>query len=622
MCGINGVVSRHPIVDGAWLVNGRDAMIHRGPDDFGSWWSEDKRVGLAQRRLSIIDLSDAGHQPMLDRGGRFAIVFNGEIYNYPDLREELIAKGHFFYSNSDTEVLLAAYLEWGKECLSKLGGMFAFCIYDKREQKVFVARDRAGEKPLFYRLLDGTLQFSSELKALLVDRSFNNKINIVALDCFLAMGFIPGEQCIIEGIKKLPPAHAFEFHLNDGTMKLWRYWELPQVANQASLSHDAHELVAELENLLENSVKRQLVADVPVGVLLSGGVDSSLIAALAARSNARIKTFTIRFPGHDKLDETEHARLIARHFSTEHTELEAEESTIDVLPLLAKHFDEPIADSSMIPTYLVSKLIRQFCTVALGGDGGDELFGGYNHYSRLLKSQQDFNKIPYQFRKLIGSLAEATLPVGFKGRNFLQSLMVNLKTGLPFNTSLFDTTTRKSLLKHHNYYKPVAEKIYQERVPDISDLIQRATHMDFENYLPEDILVKVDRASMANSLEVRAPFLDHNVVEFAYGKVPSVLKATVSDRKILLKNLCKKLLPPEFDFQRKQGFSVPLKSWLEGDTWLNYFSEILLYQSDGFLDKQTVLDLLNGQKAGRANSERLFALVLFELWRKEYNVSA
>jgi len=554
---------------------------------------------------------------MQDAKGDLVIVFNGEIYNFHDLREELLHRGHAFRSHSDTEVILAAYREWGADCLSHLNGMFAFAIYDGRQNKLFMARDRAGEKPLFYTVSNGTLRFSSELKGLMADPSMPRRIDPEALDCYLAMGFVPGGRCILQGVYKLPPAHAMEFSLGSGQSRLWRYWELPQPPSGAA---DGGVLLDELEGLLEDSVRRQMVADVPVGVLLSGGVDSSLVTAMAVRSAAKVKTFTIRFPGYARYDETEHARLIARHFGTEHVELEAAESTVNLLPVLARQFDEPMVDSSMIPTYLVSRLIREHCTVALGGDGGDELFGGYGHHSRLLWLQRRLGWIPRSVRTPIAFAAERILPMGFKGRNWLQGLGVNLERGLPLIASLFDRSARAALMQH-THLPLVAEAIRKERIPATDDLLQRATRMDFGNYLPEDILVKVDRASMLNSLEVRAPLLDYRLAEFAFGKVPSHLKATPSSRKVLLKMLCSRVLPSEFDQQRKQGFSIPLASWLQSGVWSGYFREVLLGGGDPFFSRKAVGGLLEGQTKGRANSERLFALVMFELWRQEYKAS-
>lgn len=621
MCGIVGILSKESIVDRIVLIAGRDALSHRGPDDAGEWWSLDGRVGLAHRRLAIIDLSPSGHQPMQTEDGALTIVFNGEIYNFLDLRHELASKGHVFRTSSDTEVILAAYREWGVDCLSHFNGAFAFALFDARKQQLFIARDRAGEKPLFYSLAKGTLRFASELKGLMADPLFPREINAEALDCYLAMGYVPGDRCILRGVQKLPPAHAMTFQLISSELKVWRYWSIPDYdpGEHGEIGEPA--LLDELESLLEDSVRRQMVSDVPVGILLSGGVDSSLIAAMAARAAPKIKTFTIRFPGYAKYDETEHARLIARHFGTEHVEVEAADTSVDMLARLARQFDEPIIDSSMIPTFMVSQLVRQHCTVALGGDGGDELFGGYGHYNRLLWMKKRLISFPRALRETIAQAAERVLPVGFKGRNWMQGLGVDLDRGLPLIASYFDRTARNRLMAPNHHGQLIAEEIRQRRIPVSNDLLQRATRMDFENYLAEDILVKVDRASMSNSLEIRAPFLDHRIIEFAYGKVPSQLKATVSNRKVLLKKLCGRVLPGEFDQERKQGFSIPLAHWLKGDIWSKYFRDVLLGSTDSPFDKEFVGSLIDGQAKGRANSERLFALVLFELWRKEYRVA-
>jgi asparagine synthase (glutamine-hydrolysing) len=622
MCGIVGIASiKSPVSQRAWLIAGRDAMAHRGPDDAGEWWSDDGRVGLAHRRLSIIDLSPAGHQPMHDATGALSIVFNGEIYNFAELREQLVGMGHVFRSHSDTEVILAAYREWGAECLSRLNGMFAFALYDARQQIAFLARDRAGEKPLFYHHSGGALRFASELKGLLADTTLPRRIEPEALDCYLAMGYVPGDRCILQGFNKLPPAHALLFDLQTGTTKIWRYWDLTELGPSVQLGpFDEAALLDELEALLEDAVRRQLVADVPVGVLLSGGVDSSLITAMAVRASSQVRTFTIGFPGHGKLDETEHARLIARHFGTRHTELMAEPATADLLPRLARQFDEPMVDSSMIPTFLVSQLVRQHCTVALGGDGGDELFGGYGHYSRLLWMQKRLGLLPRPLRRGVSLAAERMFPVGLKGRNWLQGLGVDLHNGLPLIASYFDADTRRRLMSAQVGWRAMAEEVVQGGVPVQPDLLQRATRMDFQNYLAEDILVKVDRASMLNSLEVRAPLLDYRLIEFAFGRVPSHLKATVHDKKILLKRLTARVLPPEFDRQRKQGFSIPLAEWLKGGAFRELFDDVLRDPQCSF-DAGTVASLLRGQDRGRSNGERLFALALFELWRRDYGVT-
>jgi asparagine synthase (glutamine-hydrolysing) len=621
MCGIVGVAGTGPIGKRDWLTAGRDLMHHRGPDDFGVWWSKDGRVGFAHRRLAIIDLSPAGHQPMLNEEGGTCIVLNGEIYNFIDMRQELRARGHVFRSQSDTEVILAAYQEWGTNCVQRMNGMFAFALYDVGRNKLFMARDRAGEKPLFYSFANGEMRFASELKGLMADPDFLRSVDAESLDCYLSMGFIPGERCILRGVNKLPPAHALEFDLTSGSVSKWRYWDLPEAPVAAAQDHMSEfALVNELEGLLEDSVRRQLVADVTVGVLLSGGVDSSLITAMAVRTTPRVRTFTMRFPGHGKFDETEHARLIARHFETQHVELDATELSVALLPALARQFDEPVADSSMIATHLVSRLTREHCTVALGGDGGDELFGGYHHYSRLLRMRRMFDRIPAMLRIPVARAA-GILPVGIKGRNWLQGLNADWLRSLPWLATHFDCRTRRQLMQQYGGWHLVAERIREQSMDATAGVLQRATRSDMENYLAEDILVKVDRSSMLNSLEVRAPFLDYRIIEFAFARVPETLKATATDQKIILKRLAARVLPPQFDQRRKQGFSIPLASWLKSSSWRDLLREVLIDSNQVTFDKKTVLKLMHGQVKGRANSERLFALLMFQLWRNEYQVS-
>lgn len=624
MCGIVGIASRRPVEVRETLVCQRETLRHRGPDDAGLWWSSDGRVGLAHRRLAIIDLSPMGHQPMRDGDDELCIVFNGEIYNFQDLREDLEANGYPFRSSSDTEVILAAYRRWGTDCLQHFNGMFAFALYDGRRRRLFVARDRAGEKPLFYRLSSHGVEFASELKALMEIPGLPRHLNVDALHCYLAFGYVPGDRCILQGVNKLPPAHALTFDLETGRAKTWRYWHLPSPPEPLD-GQERTDLVDELEYLLEDAVRRQLVADVPVGILLSGGVDSSLITAMAVRSSSKVKTFTICFPGYGKYDETDHARLIARHFGTDHAELEAEPSSVELLPMLARQFDEPMADSSMIPTYLVSKLVRQHCTVALGGDGGDELFGGYSHYNRLLWMKERLGWIPYCLRRIVSGLSSRVLSVGTKGRNWLGGLGADFERDLPLITTHFDCEARDRLLARgglaqaHTASTP--ETTYRRRLSRSQNLLQCATRMDFENYLPEDILVKVDRASMLNSLELRAPFLDHRIIEFAFGRVPSSLKATATTRKILPKLLGDRIFPRQFDQHRKRGFSIPLGLWLRKGPWRDFCADVLLADSDSLFDRRFTEQLLRGHVHGRSNSERLFGLTLFALWKKEYRIS-
>ena len=621
MCGLVGIASTKSIESRAWLTHGTDALAHRGPDDAGLWWSEDGCVGFGHRRLSILDLSPAGHQPMQDPSSGCTLVFNGEIYNHDFLRTQLVSLGHKFRSRSDTEVILAAYSEWGFSCLDHLKGMFAFVLFDPAARKIFMARDRAGEKPLFYSLLNGTLKFGSELKSLFCDESFPRNISARSLDIYLGMGYVPGSDCIIENVHKLPAGKFAVFDMLGGGIETMTYWRLPLKACSSEDPVNDDQLLDELEELLENSTRLQLLADVPVGILLSGGVDSSLITAIASRFSGQLKTFTVGFPSFGSHDETGHARLIANHFGTEHVELDAGNIGPEILVSLARQFDEPIVDSSMVPTYLVSQLVREHCTVALGGDGADELFGGYSHYSRNLKTAMVASYVPKLISKTIYEISTRLLPQGFRGRYGLRSLASDFERGLPLASSLFDEKYRKNLLLDSSLdiSGESAEKIWKSRTPIVTGLLDRTTRMDFSNYLPEDILVKIDRASMMNSLELRAPFLSPDLIEFAFSRVPSRLKATTSQRKIILKRLAMKLLPSGFDLQRKQGFSIPLNQWLKSGPWREFFADIL-YDSQTIFNHRSVDELFKGIDSGRPNGERLFCLVMFELWRREYNI--
>jgi asparagine synthase (glutamine-hydrolysing) len=614
MCGILGVTGSLARLADSTFIAARDTMQHRGPDQAGVWWSADRSVGLAHRRLAIIDVSAAGQQPMSDASGRLHVVFNGEIYNFLEIRQALSERGDCFQSDSDTEVLLAAYRRWGLDCLTRLIGMFAFALYDEDRRLVFVARDRAGEKPLFYTSLPGGFAFASELKALMALPGFTRRLDLVGLDFFLTYGYVPGERCIVQGVKKLPPAHALTFNIDTGVTRVWRYWDLPPPPTGR---RPFNELVDEFELLLERAVKRQLVADVPIGVLLSGGLDSGLVTAMASRvSSSVVRTFTITFPGHGSYDEGPIARRLSEHFGTNHTELEAQPASAALLPLLARQFDEPIADSSMVPTYLVSKLVREQATVALGGDGGDELFGGYPHYSLLLRQIPWRYRTPRFVKKAIGMTA-AHLPIGLKGRNHLIGLSGDLSEAVAHVNVYFDRSARAQLRRT---MCGDSEAYKRALCNSQCGLIRQSTEVDFRTTMVEAYLVKIDRASMLNSLEIRAPFLDHTLVEFAFGQLPDDFRATTADRKLLPRALAERLFPAGYDVRRKQGFSIPLDAWLKGP-WGKTIEEVLRGADPVLFDARTVAKILAGQRRGFSNSQRLFALTMFELWRREYRVT-
>jgi len=621
MCGLVGQVFQKGRCKPEILRAMRDSMVHRGPDDAGEWYSSDFRMGLAHRRLSIIDLSPGGHQPMLDEHERFCIVFNGEIYNFQDLRRELRGRGHIFRSESDTEVILASYHEWGIECLQHFNGMFAFGLHDSERRRLFLARDRAGEKPLYYWHSNGKFVFASELKAMMADPAFYRVLNNQAFEHYLAYGYVPGNMCILKGVNKLEAGHALEYDYERDEVRKWCYWHLPE--QNMSNKGDIDYFSCELEELFKDSVKRQLVADVPVGIMLSGGLDSGLITATAAALSPHpIKTFNVSFRGHDGFDESEHARLIAGYFGTHHEELAAEPTSFNLLPAIAKQFDEPIADHAIVPTYLLSREIRKHVKVALSGDGRDELFGGYSHYNWLLKQENLRKYMANSLRRCISRVASDYLPMGMLGRNYLIGLSDDYRNSISHINLYFDQQSRKRI------YSPairpadnhVTPEIYRLSLPDPTQSpLRQGMEADFRTTLSDGYLAKVDRASMLASLEVRAPLLDYRVIEFAYGRLPDNLKVTKHARKILLRHLAKRLLPKEYDVTRKQGFTMPLHAWFKGD-WGAYMESVLMNSDGNLFNKKFIRDLLSLQKRGYSNTNRIFALTIFELWRQEYKV--
>jgi asparagine synthase (glutamine-hydrolysing) len=623
MCGIVGAASVVPLPFSELPEQMRDTIAHRGPDDAGMWWASDRRLWLAQRRLAVVDLSPGGRQPMEDRSGRLHLVFNGEIYNYRQLRTELEGLGHVFRSSSDTEVLLEAYAEWGVDCLSRINGMFAFALHDDRKNVLLVARDRAGEKPLFYRHDQGRFWFASELKALLEDPALPRRVDLQALNQYLAYGYVTGADCILEGYRKLRQGEAVSYDLDTGNLTRWRYWRPPHRREEPPLR--PADLDAELEALLRDAVRLRLQADVPVGILLSGGIDSSLITALAAEVSPNpVRTFTITFPGEGSFDEGPYARVVADHFGTDHTALVAEPASLDLLPQMARQFDEPMADSSMIPTFLVSRLIRQHATVALGGDGGDELFGGYPHYSSLIQLQSARRLVPRPARAALASAAPALLPVGFKGRNYLMGLGASDQRSVAYCNMYFDAASRARLapvLRRREESELLAPELAKASlVNGHRPLAAQAMAVDFMTYLVDDILVKVDRSSMLASLEVRSPWLDPRILDFAFSSVPTAEKITRTERKVLPRRLARRLLPPDLDLHRKQGFSLPLNAWFRGQ-WGEHVKAVLLDGSNGSpFDPDEVRRLLRSQERGYQNTHRLFALMIFELWRREYRI--
>ena len=621
MCGIVGYAGRPGAVTANLLAAMRDAIAHRGPDDSGIWASPDGSVVLGHRRLAILDLSPAGAQPMENSSRRSVIVFNGEIYNHEELRRELAAGGVHFTGRSDTEVLLAAYDAWGERCVARLRGMFAFAIYDQTRRVLFLARDRAGEKPLYWAEHRGGLVFASELKALMADPEFPRRLSPEGLAYYLSFGYVPGDKCILEGVHKLPPAHCLSWSLTGGAPKINRYWDIPSARRDDASSID--ELTDDLQRLLTAAVSEQLVADVPLAVLLSGGVDSSLVAAIAAQvSHHTVRTFTVTLPNHPRLDESRFARSVAQYLGTDHVELPLDHSSADLVQKLAIQFDEPIADSSMIPTYLLAKTVSQHCKVVVGGDGGDELFGGYRSYQSALQREKLRARLPRAARSLIAATARRILPNGAKGRNALMALNGTTADGIAQSAVWTDPADYPRispwLFRRSQKYSPTLWR--RNLVEEARGLPGAAMAADFRSYLPEDILVKVDRAAMLCSLEVRAPFLDQRVIEFAYERIPNRLQATLQQRKILLKRLAKRLLPPDLDIDRKQGFTIPISKWLT-PAILQDWRDDCREQIQSVLSDAAVRRLIR-RRENMAGEHSLYAAIMLTTWMRHYHVAA
>ena len=619
MCGLVGAVSTNMLteVDLNWIRTATNHLKHRGPDDAGDWFSATTHSALGHRRLSVIDLSSGGHQPMTSTNGSHHLVFNGEIYNFEDLKAELLALGHDFLSTSDSEVLLKAYDQWGVGCLQHLNGQFAFAIVDEIRGEVILGRDRAGEKPLYYTQLNsGTFLFSSELKAMTDHSEILSVITGEDLSYFLSHGYLSTERTILKGIKRLAPAHYLRIDMSTGGAISKRYWSMPVLTRVPS---DRTDLCVELEELLSTAIKRQYQADVPVGVLLSGGLDSSIIATLAARSHNDMNTFTAIFPESGELDESPYAKLISDSISSNHIELEVRKPSLELLEYLATNFDEPILDASLIPTYLLAQQVRRNCVVTLGGDGADELFGGYKHYSRTISMQKLHNTFPNPITRLTASIGQLIFPFGAPGNAWFRLLAVDSAHFDPQPDRMFDRNNAKSLFSGFSINDPATTLQTEEWVKH-SDLVDSLLRQDFTNYLPNDILVKLDRYSMLASLEMRSPYLDKEIIEFAFSKVPSKLKVNEDNRKILLNDLGQKILPASFQFGRKMGFIPPIIQWGQTPEWRDFMKGVLLSPEQQIFDRKVLAGYFQRSAKRPLLVERLLTLTLFEIWRRTNSV--
>ncbi len=624
MCGIAGFIDlweAHPreAHDRAEILDRMCRVIrHRGPDDQGLMIKTG--VALGMRRLAIIDLV-TGNQPISGEDGLVTIVFNGEIYNFQEIKPKLEARGHTFQTHSDTEAIVHGYEEFGSECLQDLRGMFAFAIWDEKARTLFIARDRAGKKPLYYTTTsNGTFVFGSELKALLEHPEVPREINPEALDAYFTLGYVPDPLTIFCNIHKLPPGHYLNF--KDGQTTVRQYWDFEFKPHQSQTEDD---YLDQLRTLLDESVRLRLISDVPLGAFLSGGIDSSTVVALMARHMGQpVKTFSIGFH-EDSYNELKYARLTAEKFGTDHHEFFVTPDICDVIDDLVWHFDEPFADSSAIPTYMVSKLARDHVTVILSGDGGDELFAGYTRYT-VERKRGGFGLLPKTVREGVMRPISQRLPHAAWGRNYLHNVSLDPTARYLDSVSVFTSLNRRSL-----YTSDFAEKLgpgsyaaglFDDLVENVKndDAVDRLLYLDSKTYLPGDILTKVDRMSMAVSLEARAPLLDHKLIEFVT-TVPSTLKLAGLETKHLLKRAVRDLIPAGILHRPKQGFGVPIQEWINQQLR----SRIRATLSDararqrGYIDSHYVDVLLDEHERGRRDhSMGLWSLFMLELWQRRF----
>jgi asparagine synthase (glutamine-hydrolysing) len=631
MCGICGVAFTRggQLPSPALLDRMCAVMTHRGPDDQGIVVRDG--VGLAMRRLEIIDPA-GGHQPIHNEDETIWIVFNGEIYNYPELATDLKRRGHRSYTRCDTEVVVHAYEEWGTGCVERLNGMFAFAIWDTRTQTVLLARDRMGIKPLYYAIADGRLSFASELKSLLVDPAIPRRIDLDALAQYLWLEYVPSPRSIFQGIQKLPPGHTLTWERWSGHHRLASYWDIDLSQSErpaTGKSLDDH--AAELRAVMKDSVRRELISDVPLGVFLSGGIDSSAVTAMMAElTPGNVNSFSIGFTD-SSFDESTYARRVAKHLGTNHHELLLEpEMLSDLVPELTEQLDEPFGDASIVPTYLLSQFTRRHVKVALGGDGGDELFGGYP----TLKAHRVaalYNRLPHVLGQGVIPAVVARLPVSLD--NF----------SLDFMAKRFVGSTGYSLAERHlrwlGSFPPeqaplLSREVRAELEPEpvmqlanaylrsqtLHDPLNQVMYLDMKLYLEGDILVKLDRASMMASLEARVPLLNVQLVEHM-ARIPRSLKLHGLQSKFLLKRALRGTLPAEILTRRKKGFGIPVARWVRGPLKEQFLSALApsRISAEGLLDPSAVHALLQDHLAGRRDNRKpLWTLFMFERWYENH----
>lgn len=624
MCGIAGFTRFFdPTGDLSSLIKMGDRIAHRGPDAHGEYL--DESVGLCHRRLSIIDLSTAGNQPMYSADGNLVIVFNGEIYNFLELRKELEEKGYEFKTKTDTEVILALYQFEGVRCLDKLFGMFAFALWDKHKQELFLARDRLGKKPLYYYHNQKQFIFGSEIKSILEIETVPREIRHDAIYDFFVYQYVPESKSIFKNIDKLKPGHFLT--INKDGINVEQYWDVT-FKDQSTSSEE--EISGGLLDIINTCTKQRMISDVPLGAFLSGGVDSSGIVALMAKNSEKpVVTCSIGFDS-KKYDEIQYAKQVADQYHTTHHELTVKENVLDSLEHIAGFFDEPFADQSLVPTYFVSQLARTKVTVALAGDGGDENFAGYGKYNVDQVENDLRNKIPGVIRKnlfppFINPLLGSNIRSFNRAGTLLNAMSRSPAEGFYLTNTfmtdyMWNRLANDNLKREINGYHPSKHSVDFYNTANADDHLSRILYTDIKTFLVGDILVKVDRMSMANSLEVRAPILDHRVVEYA-ASIPSNLKLNGKEKKHILKKAFEPFLPPDILYRKKMGFSVPLAHWLRYE--LKDTAEEKLFQSENGLSNYFKLDeikniWLEHQQGTRDHSAALWSLLMFEFWWQKY----
>ena len=624
MCGIVGFVNRRGAADREVVEGMNCAIVHRGPDEDGFYVKDN--VALGMRRLSIIDLA-SGQQPIRNRDGSKWIVYNGEIYNYRELRKGLEERGHQFYTNSDTEAIVHLYDEFGEGCLEHLRGMFAFAIWDERAKSLFLARDRVGKKPILYsHQPNGDLIFGSEFQALLKHPSISREVDYEAIDSYLSYLCVPAPLTAFKNIRKLEPGHWLRW--KGGVIETKRYWQ-PDFSKKIKISEG--EAIEETLRIVGEATKMRLISEVPLGAFLSGGVDSSIVVALMARESSQpVKTFSIGFEEQD-YSELKYARLVAEHVGAEYNEFTIRPNALEVLPTLVEHYGEPYADPSAIPTYYVSRESRKYVTVALNGDGGDESFVGYERHVAM-KYAELYKKLPAPLRRSLiePALGAIPAPTNFRNRfvrfqRFLRAASMPKAERYFAWLSTFDDEAKgelytRDLASRANGSSPI---VYLEKNIGKSNgkgIIDASLLADLMHYLPNDLLVKVDIASMANSLEARSPLLDHKVIEFA-ASLPENIKQSGTETKSLLKKVVARLVPRDVIYRQKMGFAVPIKYWL-GNELQEFTRDILLSEkarSRGLFNGDVVERLIDEQRRDtKDNSWKIWTLLMLELWFQRF----